>query len=147
MYKCIQFLFIDIKVVIFREYLKGIWLMSIQLNKVLVIVALLSFIFMPCSSKASDELKNIPGTLKELISSFSIKDTVENMSPSTIIGLCIATVILAVVFRGLIFFMIMFGVLIMMFGSTEKATDYLKEKFNFAKDIQLQSNNKKEDKD
>ncbi len=121
--------------------------MRIQLSRVFAIVALLSFIFMSCSSKASDELKNIPGTLKELISSFSVKDTVENMNPSTIIGLCIATVILAVVFRGLIFFMIIFGVLIMMFGSTEKATDYLKEKFNFAKDIQLQSNNKKEDKD
>lgn len=121
--------------------------MHIQLGKVFAIVALLSFILMSCSSKASDELKNIPGTLRELISSFSVKDTVENMGPSTIIGLCIATVILAVVFRSLIFFMIIFGVLIMVFGSTEKATDYLKEKFNFVKDIQLQSNNKKEDKD
>ncbi|AZU37969.1 hypothetical protein BBB02_01700 [Wolbachia endosymbiont of Bemisia tabaci] len=122
--------------------------MHIQLGRVFAIVALLSFIFMSCSSKASDELKNIPGTLKELISSFSVKDTVENISPSTIIGLCIvATVIFAVVFRGLIFFMMLFGVLIMMYGSIEKATDYLKEKFNFAKDIQLQSNNKKEDKD
>ncbi|WP_264682951.1 MULTISPECIES: hypothetical protein [unclassified Wolbachia] len=120
--------------------------MRIQLGKVFAIVALLSFIFMSCSSKASDELKNIPGTLKELISSFSVKDTMENMNPSTIIGLCIATVILAVVFRGLIFFMILFGVLIMMFGSTEKATDYLKEKFNFAKDIKLQPDSEKKDK-
>lgn len=66
------------------------------------------------------------------------------MSPSTIIGLCI--VILAVVFRGLIFFMIMFGVLVLMFGSTEKATDYLKEKFNFTKNIKLQSDSEKKDK-
>ncbi|WP_375316650.1 hypothetical protein [Wolbachia endosymbiont (group A) of Colletes cunicularius] len=119
--------------------------MRIQLNKVLVFIALLSFIFASYSSEASvsDGLKDVQETVKDFISSFSIKDTVENMSPSTIIGLCIAAVILAVVFRGLIFFMIMFGVLIMMFGSTEKATDYLKEKFNFAKDIKLQSDSEK----
>ncbi|WP_265026661.1 MULTISPECIES: hypothetical protein [unclassified Wolbachia] len=123
--------------------------MRIQLNKVLVFIALLSFIFASYSSEASsvsDELKDVQETVKNFISSFSIKDTVENMSPSTIIGLCIAAVILAVVFRGLIFFMIMFGVLVLMFGSTEKATDYLKEKFNFAKDIKLQSDSEKKDK-
>ncbi|WP_375604023.1 hypothetical protein NOX90_06685 [Wolbachia endosymbiont of Anurida maritima] len=120
--------------------------MHVQLNKVLVFIALLSFIFASYSSEASDELKDVQEKVKDFISSFSIKDTVENMSPSTIIGLCIAAVILAVVFRGLIFFMIMFGVLIMMFGSTEKATDYLKEKFNFAKDIKLQSDSEKKDK-
>ncbi|MDR2831732.1 MAG: hypothetical protein LBV62_02350 [Rickettsiales bacterium] len=112
--------------------------MHIQLNKILAIIALLSFIFMSYPSKASsvsDELKDIQKTVKSFISSFLVKDTVENMSPSTIIGLCIAAVILAIVFRGLIFFMIMFGVLVMMFGSTEKATDYLKEKFNFTKDL------------
>jgi uncharacterized membrane protein YdfJ with MMPL/SSD domain len=87
------------------------------------------------ASSVSDELKDIQKTVKSFISSFLVKDTVENMSPSTIIGLCIAAVILAIVFRGLIFFMIMFGVLVMMFGSTEKATDYLKEKFNFTKDL------------
>ncbi|MGL9758570.1 MAG: hypothetical protein ACR5LA_07110 [Wolbachia sp.] len=120
--------------------------MCTQLNKVLVFIALLSFIFASYSSEASDELKDVQETVRNFISSFSIKDTVKNMSPSTIIGLCIAAVILAVVFRGLIFFMIMFGVLIMMFGSTEKATDYLKEKFNFTKDIKLQSDSEKKDK-
>ncbi|WP_250297032.1 hypothetical protein [Wolbachia endosymbiont of Oedothorax gibbosus] len=110
--------------------------MRIQLNKVLVFIALLSFIFASYSSEAS--VNDVQETVRDFISSFSIKDTVENMSPSTIIGLCIAAVILAVVFRGLIFFMIMFGVLIMMFGSTDKAIDYLKEKFNFVEDIDLQ---------
>ncbi|OAM00181.1 hypothetical protein [Wolbachia endosymbiont of Dactylopius coccus] len=122
--------------------------MRIQLNKVLVFIALLSFIFASYSSEASvsDELKDVQETVKDFISSFSIKETVENMSPSTIIGLCMAAVILAIVFRGLIFFMIMFGVLVIMFGSTEKATDYLKEKFNFTKDIKLQSDSEKKDK-
>jgi ABC-type bacteriocin/lantibiotic exporter with double-glycine peptidase domain len=122
--------------------------MRIQLNKVLVFIALLSFIFASYSSEASvsDELKDVQETVKDFISSSSIKDTVENMSPSTIIGLCMAAVILAIVFRGLIFFMIMFGVLVIMFGSTEKATDYLKEKFNFTKDVKLQSNSEKKDK-
>ncbi|WP_395463641.1 hypothetical protein [Wolbachia endosymbiont of Cantharis cryptica] len=123
--------------------------MRIQLNKVLVFIVLLSFIFASYSSEASsvgDELKDVQETVKNFISSFSVKDTVENMSPSTIIGLCIAAVILAIVFRGLIFFMIMFGVLVMMFGSTEKATDYLKEKFNFARGVDPQPDSKKKDK-
>ena len=69
--------------------------MRIQLNKVLVFIALLSFIFASYSSEASvsDELKDVQETVKDFISSFSIKDTVENMSPSTIIGLCMAAVI------------------------------------------------------
>ncbi|QKX03215.1 hypothetical protein GOY07_03530 [Wolbachia endosymbiont of Litomosoides sigmodontis] len=120
--------------------------MHIQLNKVLVFIALLSFIFASYSGGADsmrDELKDVQKTVRSFISSFSVKDTVKNMSPSTVIGLCIAAVMLAIVFRGLIFFMIMFGVLIMMFGSTEKATDYLKEKFNFVK---VQPDSKKKDK-
>lgn len=117
--------------------------MHVQLNKVLVFIALLSFIFASYSSEASDELKDVQEKVKDFISSFSIKDTVENMSPSTIIGLCIAAVILAVVFRGLIFLMIMFGILIMMFGSTDKAIDYLKGKFNFIEDIDLRLDGKK----
>ncbi|WCR57616.1 hypothetical protein [Wolbachia endosymbiont of Ctenocephalides felis wCfeJ] len=123
--------------------------MHIQLNRVLVVITLLGFIFASYSSKASavDSLNDIRETVGNFISSFSAKDTVENMSPSTIIGLCIAAVVLAIAFRGLIFFMIMFGVLVMMFGSTEKATDYLKEKFNFSKDINLQPDSKKKDKD
>ncbi|WP_250295724.1 hypothetical protein [Wolbachia endosymbiont of Oedothorax gibbosus] len=123
--------------------------MRIQLNKVLVFIALLSFIFASYSSEASvsDELKGIQETVRDFISSFSIKDTVENMSPSTIIGLCIAAVILAVVFRGLIFFMIMFGVLIMMFGSTEKAKDAIsaldnrKKEKQYDEPTQLKTNN------
>ncbi|MCA4775357.1 hypothetical protein IHO40_04620 [Wolbachia endosymbiont of Mansonella ozzardi] len=110
--------------------------MHIQLNKILVFIALLSLIFTSYSGKAisvGNELKDIQETVKNFTSSFSVKDTLENMSPSTIIGLCIAVVILAILFRGLIFFMIMFSVLVMMFGSTEKATDYLKEKFSFVK--------------
>lgn len=101
--------------------------MRIQLNKVLVFIALLSFIFASYSSEASsvsDELKDVQETVKNFISSFSIKDTVENMSPSTIIGLCITAVILAVVFRGLIFFMIMFGVLIDQFTSDSRFTTF-----------------------
>ncbi|QOD38583.1 hypothetical protein [Candidatus Wolbachia massiliensis] len=124
--------------------------MRIQLNKVLVFVALFSFIFVSYSSEAnsvSKELQDVQEKAKDYLSSLSVKETVENMSPSTVIGLCIAAVILAIVFRGLIFFMIMFGVLVMMFGSTEKATDYLKEKFNFAKDINLHPDSKKEKKD
>ncbi len=122
--------------------------MHIQLNKVLVFIALLSFIFASYSSEAlvSDELKDVQEMVKDFIFSFSIKDTVGNMSPSTIVGLCMAAVILAIVFRGLIFFMIMFGVLVIMFGGTEKAIDYLKEKFNFTKDIKLQSDSEKKDK-
>lgn len=107
--------------------------MCIQLNKILVLIALLSFLFIPYSSEASslsDELQDIQETVKNFISSFSVKETVENMSPSTIIGVCIAAVAFAIIFRGLIFFAIMFGILIMMFGSADKATDYLKEKFN-----------------
>ncbi|AAW71339.1 hypothetical protein EJB10_01605 [Wolbachia endosymbiont of Brugia malayi] len=110
--------------------------MHIQLNKVLIFIALLSFIFSSYSSEAgsvSDELKDVQETVKNFVSSLSVKGTVENMSPSIIIGLCIAAVVLAIVFRGLIFFMIMFGVLVMMLGSIEKTTDYLKEKFNFVK--------------
>ncbi|MGL9732876.1 MAG: hypothetical protein ACR5KW_02530 [Wolbachia sp.] len=110
--------------------------MRIQLNRVLVFIALLSFIFISYSGKAilvDNELKDVQETVKNFIFSFSVKDTLENMNPSTIIGLCIAAVILAILFRGLIFFMIIFGVLIMMFGSTERASDYLKEKFNFTK--------------
>ncbi|MDR0288491.1 MAG: hypothetical protein LBH78_00290 [Rickettsiales bacterium] len=110
--------------------------MRIQLNRVLVFIALLSFIFTSYSGEAipvGNELKDVQETVKNFISSFSVKDTLENMSPSTIIGLCIAAVILAILFRGLIFFMIMFGVLVIMFGSTEKAADYLKEKFSFVK--------------
>ncbi|MDM8335461.1 hypothetical protein [Wolbachia pipientis] len=123
--------------------------MHIQLNRILVFVALLVFIFASYSSEASsvgDELKDIQETVKNFISSFSVKDTIENMSPSTIIGLCIAAVIFAIAFRGIIFFMIMFSILVMMFGSTEKAMDYLKEKFNFAKDTNLQLDSKKKDK-
>ncbi|WP_341808532.1 hypothetical protein [Wolbachia endosymbiont (group E) of Neria commutata] len=107
--------------------------MCIQLNKILVLITLLSFLFIPYSSEASslsDELQDIQETVKNFISSFSVKETVENMSPSTIIGVCIAAVAFAIIFRGLIFFAIMFGILIMMFGSADKATDYLKEKFN-----------------
>lgn len=99
---------------------------------------MLSFIFVPYPGQADsvgDELKDIQETVKNFISSFSVKDTVENMTPSTIIGICIAMVVLAIVFRGLIFFAIMFGILIMMFGSADKATDYFKEKFNFAQDL------------
>lgn len=107
--------------------------MCIQLNKILVLITLLSFLFIPYYSEASslsDELQDIQETVKNFISSFSVKETVENMSPSTIIGVCIAAVAFAIIFRGLIFFAIMFGILIMMFGSADKATDYLKEKFN-----------------
>lgn len=108
--------------------------MHVQLNKIFVLIAILSFIFASYpgqASSVSDELKDIQETVKNFLSSFSVKDTVENMSPATMIGICIAMVILAIVFRGLIFFAIMFGILIMMFGSADKATDYFKEKFNF----------------
>lgn len=119
--------------------------MHIQLNRILVFIALFSFIFVSCASEANS-VGNGLQDIKDYFSSLSLKEIMENMSPSTIIGLCIATVVFVVVFRGLIFFMIMFGVLIMMFGSTEKATDYLKEKFNFAKDMPLPPGSKKEDK-
>ncbi len=122
--------------------------MHIQLNRVLVFIALLSFSFASYSSKASlasTELKDIQEIIKNFIFSFSVKDIIENMSPSTIIGLCIIAVIFAIVFRGLIFFIIMFvGMLVMMLGSIEKATDYLKEKFNFSKSTSLQSDSKKD---
>ncbi|QKX02520.1 hypothetical protein [Wolbachia endosymbiont of Dirofilaria (Dirofilaria) immitis] len=124
--------------------------MYTQLSRVLIFVALLSLSFTSYSSKASSvdaELQDIQETVKNFISSFSVKDAVESMSPSTIIGLCITLVIFAIVFRSLIFFMIMFGVLIMILGSTEKATDYLKEKFTFSKGTSLQPDSKKKDKD
>ncbi|MGL9725818.1 MAG: hypothetical protein ACR5KV_03955 [Wolbachia sp.] len=119
--------------------------MYIQLNKVLVLIALFSFIFVSYTSEAnsvSKGLEDIQEKAKDYLSSFSVRETMENMSPSTIIGLCIVTVILVVVFRGLIFFMIIFGVLIIMFGSTEKVIDSLKGKFN-SEDIKLQSDNEK----
>ncbi|QKX00852.1 hypothetical protein GOY14_00525 [Wolbachia endosymbiont of Dipetalonema caudispina] len=121
--------------------------MYIQLNRVFVFIALLSFNFVPYSSKANlmdNELKNIQKIVKNFASSFLAKDTIKNMSPSTIIGLCITVVIFAIMFRGLIFLMIiLFGVLIMLLGSTEKATSYLKEKFYSSKSINLQSDSKK----
>lgn len=123
--------------------------MCIQLNKILVLIALLSFIFTPYSSEADSlrgELQDIQETVKKFVSSFSIKETVENMSPSTIIGVCIAAVAFAIVFRGLIFFVIIFGILIMMFGSTDKATDYLKEKFNLKDLTSIIPEQKKADK-
>ncbi|MCV3769402.1 MAG: hypothetical protein K0T53_01575 [Wolbachia pipientis] len=124
--------------------------MYIQLNRVFVFIALLSFNFVPCSSKANlmdNELKNIQKIVKNFASSFLAKDTIKNMSPSTIIGLCITVVIFAIMFRGLIFLMIIFGILIMLLGSTEKATSYLKEKFYSSKSINLQPDSKKKDKD
>ncbi|MGL9717459.1 MAG: hypothetical protein ACR5K9_02000 [Wolbachia sp.] len=120
--------------------------MRIQLNKVLVFIALLGFIFASYSSEASSVVDELQEMGKDFFSSFSVKDTVENMTPSTIIGLCIAAVVLAIVFRGMIFFVIMFGVLVMMFGSTEKATDYLKEKFNFVKGVDLKPDSEDKEK-
>ncbi|QKX01546.1 hypothetical protein GOY13_01045 [Wolbachia endosymbiont of Cruorifilaria tuberocauda] len=124
--------------------------MHIQLSRVLLLIALLSFSFVSCPGKASllvNELKDIQETVKNFIFSFSVKNAVENISPSTVIGLCITAVIFAIVFRGLIFFMIIFGVLAMMLSGTEKASDYLKEKFNFSKGINLQPGNNKNGKD
>lgn len=114
--------------------------MWIQLNRALVFIVLLSCIFISCPSEASslnDELQDVQESVKNFISSFSFRETIENISPSGIIGLCIAAVVLAIVFRGLIFIVIMFCVLVMMFGSTEKAISYVKEKFNFSKSIDL----------
>lgn len=114
--------------------------MGVQLNRILALIVLLSCVLISCPSKADSlgsELQDIKESVKNFISSFSLKDTVENISPSGIIGLCIAAVVLAIIFRGLIFIVIMFCVLVMMFGSTEKAIDYVKEKFDFSKNIDL----------
>ncbi|WCR53557.1 MAG: hypothetical protein PG981_000579 [Wolbachia endosymbiont of Ctenocephalides orientis wCori] len=114
--------------------------MGVQLNRILAWIVLLSWVLISCPSKAdslSNELPDIKESVKNFISSFSLKDTVENISPSGIIGLCIAAVVLAIIFRGLIFIVIMFCVLVMMFGSTEKVIDYVKENFDFSKNIDL----------
>ncbi|WP_369800002.1 hypothetical protein [Wolbachia endosymbiont of Ctenocephalides felis wCfeT] len=87
----------------------------------------------------NNELSDIQESIRDFISSFSIRDTIENSSPTTIIVLCIAAVVLAIVFRGLIFFVIMLGVLVMMFGSTQKVIDYLEETLNIGQDIGVQS--------
>nr|WP_168464501.1 hypothetical protein [Wolbachia endosymbiont of Ctenocephalides felis wCfeT] len=114
------------------------------IHRVLVVLALFCFILTPYSSKARDmnvnnELSDIQESIRDFISSFSIRDTIENSSPTTIIVLCIAAVVLAIVFRGLIFFVIMLGVLVMMFGSTQKVIDYLEETLNIGQDIGVQS--------
>lgn len=114
--------------------------MGVQLNRILALIVLLSCVLISSPSKAdslSNELPDIKESVKNFLSSFSLKDTVENISPSGIIGLCIAAVVLAIIFRGLIFIVIMFCVLVMMFGSTEKVIDYVKEKFDFSKNIDL----------
>jgi hypothetical protein len=113
--------------------------MSVQFNKIFTIIVLLSVIFVSCPSKAdsaSIEWKYIQEKIKDFTPLLSGKGTMESMSPSTIIGLCIAAVLLAIMFRGLILFVIMFGVLAIMFGGPEKAMNYIKGKFNFSKDLQ-----------
>ncbi|MDG7056186.1 MAG: hypothetical protein LKM44_01710 [Wolbachia endosymbiont of Meromenopon meropis] len=120
--------------------------MRIQLSRISAFIGLLGFIFMSYSSQATsinNELNDIQEVVRNFISSYSFKNTIKNMSPSTIMGLCIAMVMLSILFRGIIvFFMIMFGVLIMMLGSAEKPNNYLTEKFNFA---EIKPNNTKDE--
>ncbi|MDD9331995.1 MAG: hypothetical protein PV340_05290 [Wolbachia sp.] len=114
--------------------------MFIQLNKIWTVILLLSFIFVSYHSDASsagNEWSDTQEAVRNFTSSFSIKDTIGNLSPLTIVGLFIAVVVFAIVFRVLILFMIVFGILVMMFGSPAKVMDYFKDKFDFIKNIDL----------
>lgn len=119
--------------------------MSIQLSKVLTVMMLLSYVFFSYSGDAKLPDNEWQESIKNFVASFP--NSINNMSPTTIVGVCIATILLAIVFRGLIFFVIMFGILVVMFGSTEKVVSYLKEKFDFVKGIDSVSSIMEEEKD
>lgn len=119
--------------------------MSMQMNKVLVIIMLLGSIFLSYSGNAG--LFN--SELQESVRSFftSLPHDMDSLSPAAIIGICIMIVLLAIIFRGLIFFIVVCCTLAIMFGGTEKVISYLKEKFegkfdfvkNIEKNIDLKS--------
>ncbi|VVC46549.1 Hypothetical protein CINCED_3A024584 [Cinara cedri] len=115
--------------------------MSMQMNKVLVIIMLLGSIFLSYSGNAG--LFN--SELQESVRSFftSLPHDMDSLSPAAIIGICIMIVLLAIIFRGLIFFIVVCCTLAIMFGGTEKVISYLKEKFegkfDFVKNIDLKS--------
>ncbi|WFW29671.1 MAG: hypothetical protein LJI21_02805 [Wolbachia endosymbiont of Menacanthus eurysternus] len=116
--------------------------MRVQLNKVLIFIMLLSLV-LSYSNKADltkSELVN-DVTIKNLIPTFLIEETFREINPSTIIRICITLVILVILFRSLIFLVMIFSILVMIFGNTEKATDFLKEKFAFIK-IKLEQEKK-----
>ena len=127
--------------------------MSIRLNKILTALFFFITIFFSYPSVANqsqDKWQSMRESIQGFITSLAdaIPAKVDDLSPTAVIGIFIAMIFLAIVFRGFIFIVIMFGVLALMFGNTEKATDYLKKKFNFSKDINFSDvMNKKENKE
>ncbi|MDN5248331.1 MAG: hypothetical protein QWI36_04315 [Wolbachia endosymbiont of Tyrophagus putrescentiae] len=117
--------------------------MSFQLKKFLTVVALVGVIFLPCFSNAdvsSDEQQSTQGSIQDMQNSAkdfvdSLVKDVKAMSPLKIVGVFVVMLLLAVMFRGIIVFVLMFAILGMMFGGTEKVTAYLKENFSFMKSM------------
>ncbi|WP_253299901.1 hypothetical protein [Wolbachia endosymbiont of Chironomus riparius] len=99
------------------------------------------FVFLPNygnTSSVDSEWKDVEGSVRNFFSSLS--SSIDKMSPSTIIGGAVALILTALIFRGLIIFIIILGVLFMMFGNTEKLIVYVKEKLDLQKSIYLKSN-------
>jgi len=122
--------------------------MSMQMNKVLVIIMLLGSIFLSYSGNAGF----FNSELQESVRSFftSLPHDIDSLNPVAIIGICIMIVLLAIIFRGLIFFIVVCCTLAIMFGGTERAISYLKEKFegkfDFVKNMDLKSSTVKPEK-
>jgi quinol-cytochrome oxidoreductase complex cytochrome b subunit len=100
--------------------------MFMQSNKILAVMLLLTFIFVPYVGQTNSG--ETEGIIKEVCA--SIRNVIKDMSPNVMLGTLIAVILFVVILRSFIVFVFIFGMLFMVFDNPKEIIDCVREKFN-----------------